>query len=514
MVVTPAPRRLNDMMQTGLGFVRTPSLARNLAGLMSLALLCLLVINIVTFSMIRQTAEYSRQTVNAMSSRVMAEQIMTLFVDAETGHRGFLLTQESQYLTVHDRAMEALPGALADLDRITLPYPEQNARVQELRALADQRLARLSTGIDLARAGRLPEAVALLRTGQGKVLMDAMRAKMAEIDAFEQELVEDLALQSEQSGRVTLAVNTLGGVFIIVLAIISLMLIRRYLVELARAREIMEQANEQLESKVAERTTSLRRANEEIQRFAYIVSHDLRAPLVNVMGYTSELEEAGKALTRQIEQIEASAPELLDEEAVQAVREDVPEAIGFVRASTAKMDRLINAILKLSREGRRRLVSEPVPMTDMVRNIADSVNHQTEAANAEIIVAALPDIHSDRLSLEQIFGNLIDNAVKYLDQGREGLIHIDGRVIPGGMVEYRIRDNGRGIDEKDHERIFELFRRSGRQDRQGEGLGLAFVRNAVRRLGGDIRVESEPGKGSTFHLVFPKRLSIEQGEGE
>jgi signal transduction histidine kinase len=514
MVVTPAPRRLNDMMQTGLGFVRTPSLARNLAGLMTLALLCLLVINIVTFAMIRQTADYSRQTVNAMSSRVISEQIMTLFVDAETGHRGFLLTQESQYLIVHDRAMEALPGALADLDRITVPYPDQNARVQELRALAGERLARMSTGIDLARAGRLPEAVALLRTGQGKVLMDAMRAKMEEIDAFEQARVEDLIEASERSGRITLAVNTVGGVFIIVLAIISLMLIRRYLAELARARDMMAQANELLESKVAERTTSLRRANDEIQRFAYIVSHDLRAPLVNVMGYTSELEEAGKALTRQIEQIEASAPELLDEEAVQAVREDVPEAIGFVRASTAKMDRLINAILKLSREGRRRLVSEPVSMTDMVRNIADSVNHQTEAANAEIVVASLPDIESDRLSLEQIFGNLIDNAVKYLDHSREGLIHIDGRTTSGGMVEYRIRDNGRGIDPKDHERIFELFRRSGRQDRQGEGLGLAFVRNAVRRLGGDIRVESELGKGSTFYLVFPKRLVIEQGEGE
>ena len=226
------------------------------------------------------------------------------------------------------------------------------------------------------------------------------------------------------------------------------------------------------------------------------------------MGYTSELEQAGKVLERQISLVEQRAPKSVDADAVVAVRDDLPEAIGFIRASTAKMDRLINAILRLSREGRRALVPESLDMTRMVQGIADSVRHQTEAALAEIVVGDLPWIESDRLSIEQIFGNLIDNAVKYLDPARPGRIEVTGAEVPAGRLIYRIVDNGRGISDRDHERIFELFRRSGRQDRPGEGLGLAFVRNSVRRLGGEITVESELGQGSTFVLEFPKRLNL------
>jgi signal transduction histidine kinase len=195
------------------------------------------------------------------------------------------------------------------------------------------------------------------------------------------------------------------------------------------------------------------------------------------------------------------------------VREDVPEAIGFIRASTEKMDRLINAILKLSREGRRVMASEPVDMTTMVQRIADSVNHQTEAVGAEIEVAELPGLTGDRLSLEQVFSNMIDNAVKYLDPKRPGRIRVEGQDLIDGTVEYRIIDNGRGISDRDHERIFELFRRSGKQDQPGEGLGLAFVRNSIRRMGGDIELESKLGEGSTFILKFPKRLYVHENGG-
>jgi len=147
-------------------------------------------------------------------------------------------------------------------------------------------------------------------------------------------------------------------------------------------------------------------------------------------------------------------------------------------------------------------------MTVRTQAVADSVRHQTDASNAEIVVEPLPAVESDRLSMEQILGNLVDNAVKYLDPARPGRITVSGRETDDGHVVYRIADNGRGISDRDHERIFELFRRSGKQDRAGEGLGLAFVRNSVRRLGGDITVESELGKGSTFTLKFPTRLVL------
>jgi signal transduction histidine kinase len=284
----------------------------------------------------------------------------------------------------------------------------------------------------------------------------------------------------------------------------------RYLEELKRARAEVDRVNAGLEDMVKARTSALIRANEEVQRFAYIVSHDLRSPLVNVMGYTAELEQAGKTIDLQMTKVETLAPGLVEQDALTAARDDIPEAVGFIRASTEKMDRLINAILKLSREGRRSLAPETLDVGIMAERIADSIRHQIEAGGSEFVVCEIVPFESDRLSIEQIFGNLIDNAVKYLDPQRPGRIKVSGRDLPGGWVEYDITDNGRGIAAKDHERIFELFRRAGRQDRQGEGLGLAFVRNSVRRLGGTIEVESVLGKGSIFRLKFPKRLILDE----
>ena len=115
---------------------------------------------------------------------------------------------------------------------------------------------------------------------------------------------------------------------------------------------------------------------------------------------------------------------------------------------------------------------------------------------------------SDRLALEQIFANLVDNALKYLRKGVPGRVEISGRRTADGLG-YTVRDNGRGIDARDLERIFDLFRRSGVQDRPGEGIGLAHVRALVRRLGGTISLTSEPGQGSTFTVTLPARWAGE-----
>lgn len=492
-------------------FVRTPTINRTIVGLLGLAIILLLLINIATFVMVRQIADHSAESERRQQVQLTARELLLLMVDAETGQRGFLLTGRADFLAIHDAAQEQLPAVGERLAELA-DMPEEAERVAALREVKRRRLIVMADTIDLARSGRIGEAVQVLRRGEGKALMDAMRDIVAEIDSIEQARMDRRDRAARNATRAAMLVNAISAVVIIALAWISLVLIRRYVSELHFAREDLARMNRGLETTVAERTADLTRANEEIQRFAYIVSHDLRAPLVNVMGYTSELEQAGKAIDAHLERIASAEPDQTEQDALNAVREDVPEAIGFIRASTAKMDRLINAILKLSREGRRALVPEDLDMTAMVQQIADSVRHQTEEAGAEIVVHDLPHLESDRLSIEQVFGNLIDNAVKYLDSGTPGRIEVRGRDALDGWAEYEIVDNGRGISARDHERVFELFRRSGRQDRAGEGLGLAFVRNSVRRLGGTIELESELGKGSTFRLKFPKRLMAGPGE--
>ena len=489
-------------------FIRTPTLGRRVAGMLALALLLMLVLNLAVFVLIQRTVAFNDTVEEAQQTRLVSREVLTRLVDAETGQRGFMLTARPEYLSIHDEAIRDLPELLLELNGLTVGDPDLGPRVERLDELSDQQTAVMARTISLARTGRIGEAVAIIRSGEGKRLMDAMRVEIAAIDEIQATRLQFRTRQSEWAGNVTVIANALGGAMILVLAGASAWLIRRYIFEIQAAREALDRMNAGLENKVRDRTFELTRANEEIQRFAYIVSHDLRAPLVNVMGYTAELEQAGRIIDKQMTAVETKAPRLVEQDALTAVRDDVPEAIGFIRASTEKMDRLINAILKLSREGRRNLVPEWLDMTAMVRNIADSVRHQTQAAGAEVVVEPLPRIESDRLSIEQVLGNLLDNAVKYLDPARPGRIVITGEDTPGGWIVYRIADNGRGISDRDHERIFELFRRSGRQDRPGEGLGLAFVRNSVRRLGGDITLESELGKGSTFVLKLPTRLIL------
>ncbi|MBN9479411.1 MAG: CHASE3 domain-containing protein [Bordetella sp.] len=501
-------KRIRPALRTFGTFLRTPTLSRSIIALLALALLLLLAVNTATLVMIQRTSRYNDTVDHSQQVRLAAKDTVMLLADAETGQRGFMLTARAEYLSVHDNAVARLPGVLDRLETLVRNDPESSARVAKVKRMARDRLALMDETIDLTRTGRIGEAVSRIRGGQGKALTDAMRVELAAIDAIEARRLAERTRQSEWAQAVTVAVNALAGLLILVLAGISVWMVRRYVAEIEAAHFELDRVNAGLENEVRARTAELTRANEEIQRFAYIVSHDLRAPLVNVMGYTSELEQVARMADEQLTAFETARPGAVDPEALRAVREDAPEAVGFIRTSTAKMDRLINAILRLSREGRRALAPEPLDMTRLVRSIADTVHHQVAEAGGEIVVGPLPVLESDRLAVEQIFGNLIDNGVKYQQPDRPVRVEIQGQALPDGWVEYRVIDNGRGVSPKDHERIFELFRRSGKQDRPGEGLGLAFVRNIVRRLGGSIEIESELGQGSTFHLKFPKHLPM------
>lgn len=264
--------------------------------------------------------------------------------------------------------------------------------------------------------------------------------------------------------------------------------------QIERARLQLSTANADLEHRVAERTAELVESNREVQRFAYIVSHDLRAPLVNIMGFTSELQSLREALI--------AGPAEATERA--AAVEDFDEAIGFIKSSVDKMDRLIKAILALSRQGQRAFKAEPLDMDALMRSVADGVAHRVQQSGAAITIGPLPAISADRVAVEQVFANLVDNAVKYLRPGVPGLIAI-GATASTTTARFTVADNGRGIHVNDRERVFELFRRAGKQDQPGEGIGLANVRSLVRRLQGTITLDSTEGMGCVFTVTMPRQ---------
>ncbi|SMD04769.1 CHASE3 domain-containing protein [Rhizobium sp. RU36D] len=458
--------------------------------------------------LVEQTRSTFSYIMEERQIRRTAADLLQNLVDAETGQRGFVLTGDATFLEPYSASLDDVHRNLERLVSEVKNRPSKEARMPDLTRLVGQKLAELDRSISLVKAGQRDDAVAIVRTGIGRDQMATIREILGYVRSQSDLNVEaGVNRQLEYSNQ--LQWFTIGGAVAIFLVVGgSIVIVMQHVRDLARAQKEVETLNAGLEARVAERTEDLIRANQEVQRFAYIVTHDLRAPLVNVMGFTAELDTALKSLQTYVLADGGSLTPEQIQNARLAASEDLPEAISFIRSSTRKMDGLINAILKISRDGRRQLKPEKIDLKELVEATSASVHHQIAETDGHVdIQVKKPSIISDKLSLEQILGNLFDNAVKYKHAERPLIMAV--RVEPEGrqMVRIEVEDNGRGIAQEDHERIFELFRRAGQQDKVGEGIGLAHVRSLARNLGGEITVKSELGKGSTFVLRLPSDLS-------
>ena len=436
---------------------------------------------------------------------------------AESAGRGYLLTSEPRFLAQHDTALANILSNVRRLRDLTLDNPVQTSNSDALQAAVETRLTEFRETIAFAERKDQQGGIAQLRATTAEDTVQRITEISNAMRREEDRLFAARTVSADRSQQWASTVTIAGSGLVVALAALSIFLVRRS----SRARDDAEaqlrDSNLNLENTVTERTADLREANEEVQRFAYIVSHDLRSPLVNIMGFTSELEELRGDIFKRIaslshpgmptslSDVDATEPVLTEQDA--KLSEDFNEALGFIKSSIGKMDRLISAILHLTREGRREFQPVPVDLRELIEGIAGTVAHQASEADAQIRITPLPVIVSDRLALEQIFSNLIDNALKYLRTGIAGDIAVSGRTKLGFAI-IEVSDNGRGIDAKDHQRIFDLFRRAGPQDRPGQGIGLAHVRALVRRLGGTLSVSSELDAGSTFTVTLPVKWAL------
>lgn len=487
--------------------------ARQVLALVSAGFVAVFVVGLAAALIVVRGQEDARWVNHTFEVERHVSGIRLALEEMRSARRGALLGLRYSSGATYEEATRNLVSEVNQVQRMTRDNPRQQENVARLARKAREldRLFR-ETLRDRSLSVTTPRSAAEERARQ-QVAQDVESLAAAMLRQERQLLAEREKIQ-RRTTRSFYFVLAAAAVLLIAVAVLSIRTILRYTRDLNASQRDLRLLNEDLEGAVQVRTRDLSRANEEIQRFAYIVSHDLRSPLVNVMGFTAELEAAIHPLSTLIQRAEAEAPDIVSKEARLAVEEDLPESLGFIRASTQKMDRLINAILRLSREGRRPITPELISLSPLLEGIRKGLQHQIDARGAAVVFPeSLPRIVSDRFALEQILSNLIENAIKYLQPGRPGHISIDAEEALGRVV-IRVRDNGRGIEARDHERIFDLFRRSGPQDQPGEGIGLAHVRALAYRLGGLLRVESEFGRGSTFIVDLPVQFTKEKGELE
>jgi signal transduction histidine kinase len=457
--------------------------------------------------LVTANSRYQALVVHTQEVQTQAYRLLALVQGLDTGQRGYLLTGDERFLGPYVERMRDAATFVLSLKSLTSDNPVQQREIAALQLLLEEKLKAARDIVDTRRAGDLESAIALVRTGRNNELLERVKESIGRVLAEEARLLAKRTAIAAVNSQWLLAATLAAPLLVMLVAVATFIAVQRRELALVAAEASLRSTNEDLERMVKVRTAGLREANEEIKRFAYIVSHDLRAPLVNIMGFTSELEAVRAELVRGL--CTAIPPGPGDLGRAQDLDAEFGEALDFIKASTAKMDRLIGAILKLSRQGYRVFTPERVDMQALVTQIVASLQMQSLESDARLEISPmLPEVYADRLALEQVFTNLIENAIKYLDQNRPGWIVIKGFVEPGATV-FEVKDNGRGIALEDQERVFDLFRRAGPQDRPGEGIGLAHVRTLVRAMEGSVTCFSSLGEGTSFRVTLPQRAASE-----
>ncbi|MBN8927191.1 MAG: hypothetical protein BGO51_08890 [Rhodospirillales bacterium 69-11] len=279
-------------------------------------------------------------------------------------------------------------------------------------------------------------------------------------------------------------------------AVTDITLRRRAEADLRHLNKALATANQALRRANAE----ISRKSEEVESFVYIVSHDLRAPLVNLQGFSRELEFGCARLDQAVAALDL--PEAARDQLKTIVAEDILGALRFIGASVAKFDRLINALLTLSRTGTQTYRHDRLDMAAVVAATIDAVRRSTEAEGATIVVDTLPEAFGDATAVGQVVANLVHNALKYADPDRPPRVEIGG-AADRQEAHFWVRDNGIGIPAHAFPRLFQVFQRFHPERAPGNGIGLAAVKRIVERLGGRIWAENRDPAGTAFHFTLP-----------
>ena len=433
--------------------------------------------------------EHTWQVINQV------ERILSSAIDAETGNRGFLLTGDPAYLEPYSAAVRDLPIETQRFASLTVDNPLQQRNIALLRASLAQRLAVLDQGIALRSSGGNSGVQALVFSGTGKAHMDSVRRVADDMENEERRLLvirTSAAASSALRARFAVGLASAIDLVLIVLMFRYFALERKHRIELeinterltisrnqieANAIEI-QALNATLEEKVRLRTNELETTNRELEAFSYSVSHDLRAPLRTIDGFSLALEEDYAGVVDSIGR----------------------DYIQRVRAGVQRMGGLIDALLQLSRITRAEITRTDFDFSELARSVAANLRDENPGRELTFHIEPGLQANGDLGLLRVALENLMGNAVKFSSRKPSATIDFGWDTAAEAWF---VRDNGAGFDMYYADKLFNAFNRlHGDKDFKGSGIGLATVARVVRRHHGRIWADSTVDHGATFWFTL------------
>lgn len=444
-----------------------------------------------TFSLSADAITQSQEILHSL------DQVRASLAGAETSKRGYLLTGNPAYLKPYRQAVEKIQPDLGVLTQLVMDNPQQAALAEELARNINTRLQTFKLMIDTFQAQGFRAAQELITEDTGLRQTERTHQTIDKITLLTQSRLRQHQQQQETTeARLSRSIAALAGMLLIVLTLIYV-LIARSVAAARKAEQLLNKLNVTLETRVTERTlqleqrsseleersAQLEKTNQQLESFSYSVSHDLRAPLRAISGFSQILAR------RHRDELSEEGRHFLD---------------NIVEAS-AHMGRLIDDLLSYSRLGRKAIVLKPVALGQILHNISNTLQSRIVESKASLLIPDdLPAVTGDQTLLTQIFTNLIDNALTYRKPEIPAQVSVKWRDAGDGHVVISVSDNGIGIAAEHFEKIFSVFQRLHSQDEyQGTGIGLAVVQKSVGMLDGKVSLESSPGSGSTFHVQLP-----------
>ena len=430
-----------------------------------------------------------------------ANETLKLMVDQETGERGYLVGKNRIFLQRYHLSREAIPDALNALQHLTKDNPEQQQRLVDIRAGYDAITKEAEATIGLLESDG--DYVPRFNTAYGKRLMDAERGRF---DVFTQS-EEKFRLERNEvvQARAKYALGSAAGATLLVGGLMAfftrsrLALLgstyREAIEEEKEAREKeaearrltqekaeeVEKLNAELELRVRARTIALESTNRELEAFSYSVSHDLRAPLRSIDGFSAALlEDYG-------ETIDSLGQSYL----------------ARIRANSQTMADLIDGLLTLSRLTRSEMRYETVDLSEIARDVLRMLRERDPQRKVNVRIQDGLTAHGDPRLLRNVLENLLGNAWKFTAKRDDAQISF-GASQENGETVFSIKDNGAGFDMAYSDKLFGAFQRLHKAtEYDGTGIGLATVQRIIRRHGGSIRAEAAVGEGAAFYFTLP-----------